>query len=98
MHSALICPEMTFSELSKKEVVNVCDGKILGSVCDVEFDMCGGCIRALILPGNGLFASVSPKNRVTVPWRDVERIGDDAILVKYFPRENGNKPPRKGKD
>ena len=86
MHPVVIGKGMTFSELCRKEVVNVCDGTLLGCVCDLEFDLCSGNVRAIILPGSGLFASVSSKNRVTVPWRDVERIGDDAIIVRYIDR------------
>ena len=48
---------------------------------------------ALILSGSGLFASLSAKNRVTIPWRDIERIGEDAILVRYIARADEDKKP-----
>ena len=83
MHSALICAEVTFGELTKKQVVNVCDGKILGCICDLGLDLCDGRIKSVILPGSGVFASLSAKNRIVIPCCDIERIGDDVILVKY---------------
>ena len=91
MHSAVIGYRATLSDLSRKSVINVRDGSMLGNVCDLEIDIPQGCVAALILPGPGIFGSLSAKNRVTIPWRDIERIGDDVILVKYFPAENNGK-------
>ncbi len=82
MHSALISVNMSFSELRNKEVINIHDGSLLGSICDVEFNSCSGEISAIVLPGNGILASLSPKNRIIIPWCDIERIGKDTVLVK----------------
>ena len=73
----------SFSELRNKDVINLCDGKLLGCICDMEFNTVSGEITAIILPGDGIFASLSAKNRVVIPWKDIERIGKDAILVQY---------------
>lgn len=73
----------TFSELRNKEVINIRDGSLLGCVSDLEFNSCTGEIRAIVLPGNGLLASLSAKNRIVIPWCDIERIGRDTILVKF---------------
>lgn len=90
MHTALIPVITTFSELKNKEVINLCDGSLLGCIGDIEVNTCTGEITAIVLPGSGLLASLSPKNRVTVPWRDIERIGKDTILVKFeSDRKNG---------
>lgn len=83
MHSALISVASSFSELRNKEVINICDGSLLGCISDLEFNSCTGEIYSIVLPGNGLLASFSSKNRITIPWRDIERIGKDTILVKY---------------
>ena len=42
---------MRFCDLTRKEVINVNDCKCLGNVRDLDFDECGGCIKALIVPG-----------------------------------------------
>lgn len=42
---------MRFCDLARKEVINVNDCKCLGNVRDLDFDECGGCIKALIVPG-----------------------------------------------
>ena len=39
-----------FSELREKEVINICDGRRLGFVCDVEIEMPAGKICTLIIP------------------------------------------------
>jgi len=83
MHTALISVMSTFSELRNKEVINIRDGSLLGCVCDLEFNSCTGEICSIVLPGNGLLASLSAKNRIVIPWRDIERIGRDTVLVKF---------------
>ena len=83
MHTALTSTMTTFSELRNKEVINIRDGSLLGCVSDLEFNSCTGEIRAIVLPGNGLLASLSAKNRIVIPWCDIERIGRDTILVKF---------------
>ncbi len=82
MHSALITTCSSFSELRNKEVINIRDGSLLGCVCDLEFNACSGEITAIVLPGNGILASLSPKNRIVIPWCDIERIGKDTVLVR----------------
>ncbi len=81
MHTALASAVISFSELRSKEVINVRDGSLLGCITDIEFNAFTGEICAIILPGNGILASLSPKNRITVPWCRIERIGKDTILV-----------------
>lgn len=82
MYSALISSTSSFSELKNKDVINLADGKHLGCVCDIEFNSCSGEITALILPGDGIFASLSAKNRIVIPWCNIERIGKDTVLVR----------------
>ncbi len=83
MHSSLIAASTSFTELKNKNVINLCDGSSLGCICDLELNTCSGEITAMILPGNGILASLSSKNRICIPWCDIERIGKDTILVKY---------------
>ncbi len=72
---------VSFSDISDKEVVNICDGKRLGYVCDADIDCeCGKIIRLAIPAKNGIFAG---KNRIYIRWDNIERIGEDIILVRY---------------
>lgn len=72
----------TFSSLRNKEVVNIPDGSALGCVSDLEFNCVTGQILRLVLPGEGIGAMFSSKKKVFVGWEQVERIGDDVILVR----------------
>lgn len=83
----MIC---TFNQLRDKEVINLCDGKRLGYVCDAEIDTCSGRICALIVPGAPKCLGFVRGENLRIPWECVERIGDDLILVnggKLFSRD-----------
>ena len=72
-----------FSVLKDKEVINVRDGRRLGCVTDVEFDIPSGRITRLVLPPPGkLVFFGSSKNCLYVPWDHIEKIGNDIILVR----------------
>ncbi|MGI6715576.1 MAG: PRC-barrel domain-containing protein [Eubacteriales bacterium] len=73
----------SFSSLRDKEVINIKDGKILGCVIDIEFEVCTGKICRLVLPPPGkLNLFTSSKNKLYIPWDHIEKIGDDTILVR----------------
>lgn len=78
-----LCIIDTFTSLKNKEVINTLDGKALGCVTDLEFNRLTGQILRLILPGEGLGAMFSGKKRVYIPFDQVDRIGDDVILVRF---------------
>lgn len=71
------------SDLAVKDVVNVNDGRKLGSVSDIEFDIEAGKLTAIVVPGGssrflGLF---SRGDDVVIPWDRIHKIGKDVILV-----------------
>lgn len=70
------------TELSCKEVINVCDGTRYGFVNDVEVDCSCGKILSLIVHCRGrLF---SRDDDIIIPWEAIKRIGEDLILVDYI--------------
>lgn len=77
------------AELRKLEVVNLCDGCRIGYASDFEFeaDACGGKILSLIIPGNCGFFGWGKEDDLVIPWRCVECIGSDTILVRLEPEE-----------
>ena len=74
---------MTFSELRKKDVICMGDGRVLGRVSDQEFDAATGHIRALYVPCGSCLSSMwhGDKNQMVIPWGQIACIGDDVILV-----------------
>jgi len=75
----------TLNEMRKLEVINVCNGKRMGCVADLEFDLCMGQILAILVPKrydlNDLFCK-KDKRFIRIPWCNIDRIGDDIILVR----------------
>lgn len=74
---------MTFSELRKKDVVCMGDGRVIGRVSDLQLDPSTGQIRALIVPAGSCFSTFlhGEKNQAVIPWGQIACIGDDVILV-----------------
>ena len=69
-------------ELRNKEVINLCDGRRLGFVSDLEIDLDSGQVVALILPGDNKLLNLGKCRQIRVLWCDIDRIGDDVILVR----------------
>ncbi len=67
--------------IGKKQVINVCDGAIIGYVTDIEFDSCDGKIIALIV-GDCSALGFSKGESVRVPWCNIKCFGEDTILVE----------------
>uniref|UniRef100_UPI0035590337 YlmC/YmxH family sporulation protein n=1 Tax=Alicyclobacillus tolerans TaxID=90970 RepID=UPI0035590337 len=77
---------MRISELQAKDVVNIGDGKRLGTIGDLDIDTDSGLIRAIVIPGQArFFGMVGGGQDVVVPWNQIVRIGSDVILVDLRP-------------
>ncbi|MBC7344129.1 MAG: YlmC/YmxH family sporulation protein [Clostridia bacterium] len=78
---------LKISDLRLREVINVADGKMLGTIRDVELDIEEGRVRAFILPGAGskVWGLIGRGEELIVPWENVRTIGIDCILVEVPP-------------
>ena len=75
--------ESSFLELRCKEVVNVVDGRRLGHIVDIVFDLATARILGLVVPGEKSFWNVFKNgNQLFIPYSCVCKIGDDTILVE----------------
>ncbi len=75
---------MRYSDLKQKEVINICDGKKLGTIVDLDLDVERGTILAIVVPTPFSISAVfrgEPTGNV-IPWGAVVKIGDDAVLVQ----------------
>ena len=76
----------TFSELRRKEIINVCDGARLGPLCDLELDVGTGVLLALIVPGPArMFGLLRSEEELVIPFCQIKKIGEDVILVEIEP-------------
>ena len=77
--------ECSFLELRCKEVVNVVDGRRLGHIIDVVFDLQTARITGLVVPCNKSFWNVFKSgNELFIPFTQICKIGDDTILVELY--------------
>lgn len=79
---------MRLCELKEKQVINICDCKILGCVADILFNECTGKITDLIVPGPGRICGVFGRDmEYIIPWCRVKCIGPDIVLVELNEEE-----------
>ncbi len=72
------------SELQSKDVVNVADGKRLGNIGDIDINLNNGKIESIIIMGSGKVLGLFGKDEeVSIPWRNIMKIGADVILVRF---------------
>ncbi|MBQ8638251.1 MAG: YlmC/YmxH family sporulation protein [Lachnospiraceae bacterium] len=73
---------MRICDLKQKEVINICDCKRLGFVCDIEFDCATGRITAIVVPGIGKICGLFGRDtEFIIPFCKICQIGPDIILV-----------------
>ena len=82
--------ETSFLELKSKQVINTVDGKCLGHISDIIFDV--SCAKALgfIVPelGGGFFNLFKGCKDIFIPFDCVCKIGVDVILVELYVNED----------
>ena len=77
---------MRVTELHCKEVICIADGRRLGFVTDVEVEVPTGNVVAIVVPGPcRLFGLVGRTEDYVIPWRCIQKIGPDIILVDVEP-------------
>ena len=74
---------MNLSDLQNKDLINIIDGKKIGNIIDAKFNVETGLIEKLIIePSKSLFSLKN--NSLELNYRDISKIGEDVILVKYM--------------
>ncbi|MDE5587083.1 MAG: YlmC/YmxH family sporulation protein [Bacilli bacterium] len=74
---------MLLSDLQRKDIVNVIDGRNVGNIIDVKVDEATGTIVSLIIePSKNFFSFLSRGEDTEIPWKSITKIGEDVILVK----------------
>lgn len=83
-------------DLRAKEVINLSDGARLGYVNDVLIDLDCGRVIAIVIPGECiLWGLLGREDDYIVPWENIEKIGEDIILIRWdTPRRRKEKERR----
>lgn len=75
--------ESSFLELRCKEVVNILDGRKLGHITDVVFDLSCARVLGFVLPGEKRgWNFLRSGDQIFLPFASIVKIGEDAILVE----------------
>lgn len=77
--------EECLTDLTEKQVINLCDGRMLGYIIDFRIDSSCGRLTAIVLQGEGGIFSFKKCTDIIVPWEKICRIGKDAIIVDIGP-------------
>ena len=87
------------NSLSCKVVINVCDARKLGHICNYEIDLCSGRITAIFVPSDSGLLSFTRRGDIRIPWECIRKVGEDAILVElpHRPVDCADPPPKKQK-
>ena len=84
--------ENSFLELRSKEVINVTDGRRLGHIVDIVFELPSGRVKGLVIPVNCKgFSLFKQPQQAFIPFSQICKIGEDTILVEVFsdaPQQN----------
>lgn len=89
--------EASFLELKSKQVINTVDGKCLGHITDIIFDVVSACALGFVVPqpNQGLLGLFKGGKDIFIPFNCVCKIGIDVILVELY---IDDKLPHKPKD
>lgn len=71
---------MRLSDLQNKDVVNIIDGKKIGNIIDVSINS-DGVTTGLIVEKYKFFISMFSNKEIEIKWKQIEKIGEDVILV-----------------
>ena len=71
------------SDLQNKDIVNTIDGRNVGNIIDVKIDQINGAILSLVVePNKKMISFMNRGVEEEISWKNIERIGEDVILVR----------------
>lgn len=75
--------EVRSGELERKEILSLKDGSRIGYADHLLVDLDTASVRALVVCGRlRWFGLLGREPDLTIPWQNIEVIGEDAILVR----------------
>jgi YlmC/YmxH family sporulation protein len=72
---------MKLSELQRKDIVNVKDGKKVGKIIDVEFDQNGYMVKFIIEKAHFVRNLFSSSEEMYIKFTQIKKMGEDVILI-----------------
>ncbi len=72
---------MRLSDLQDKDVVNIKDGTKIGNIIDVEITNDGKMNSLIVEKSKFILSRFTSKGEIKIRWEQIEKIGEDVILV-----------------
>ena len=72
---------MRLSDLQKKDIINMKDGKKIGNIIDVNLNEEGKMVALVVEKTTFLVSMFTSRNEIEIKWNQIEKIGEDVILV-----------------
>lgn len=73
---------MKLSELERKDIINIRDGKRIGRIVDVEFDITNGYMIKFIIESSNIIKNIfSSGEELTIKFSQIKKMGEDVILI-----------------
>lgn len=70
-------------DFKNKQIVSVETGSVLGYVSELEIDTETGAVANIIVFGKQkLFGVLGREEDIQIPWKNIEVIGNETVLVK----------------
>ena len=78
--------DTSFQELKAKQVINTVDGKCLGHITDIVFDVATACALGFLVPepNRGFWGMFKGNKDLFIPFNCVCKLGVDVILVELY--------------
>ena len=76
---------MKLSELQRKDIVNIKDGKKVGKIIDVEFDPRSGYMIRLVIEKYHFIRNIFNNTEdLTINFTQIKKMGEDVILIDIY--------------
>ena len=76
---------MKLSELQKKDIVNIRDGKKVGKIIDVEFDSNSGVMIHFVIERAHIVRNLfSQTQDIKIKFNQIKKLGEDVILIDIY--------------
>lgn len=73
---------MKLSDLQRKDIVNLNNGKKVGKIIDVEINALNGSMENLIIEKSKYFRNLfSTESDILVKFEQIKKMGEDVILI-----------------
>ncbi len=72
---------MRLSDMQKKDIILLKDGKKLGKIIDAEIEINNGTLKNLLVERKSIKSLFTSEGDILISFNQIKKIGEDVILV-----------------